>query len=161
MTVSSYVHCQKLQYPRKIALYLGFWYHAVKGFRLAVGRQGNEFNVHFIEGNCNTSMWLCPLWMLIISSDDSPETFKPKLYFMKLPNALNSRNNNLVQWCQKSSGQMLFPLLLKNNNMVMGIVREPKMQSSEMCFSCSKDGSWMSQWSCENCQKIEEFVANL
>lgn len=61
MTVSSYVHCRKLQSARRIAFYLEVWYHhAVKGLTLAVGRQGNEFIVYFIAENLKASLRLGP-----------------------------------------------------------------------------------------------------
>lgn len=67
MTVSSYVHCWKLQSDRRIAFYLEVWYpHAVKGLTSVLGSQDNEFIVHFIAGNLKASLLFSPLWKLII-----------------------------------------------------------------------------------------------
>jgi len=61
MTVSSYLHCQKLQSARKIAFYLEVRYHhAIKGLALAFGSQDNEFIVHFMAGNLKASLQLGP-----------------------------------------------------------------------------------------------------
>lgn len=68
MTVSSYVHCWKLQSARRIAFYLEVWYHrAVKGLTLVFDSQDNEFIVHFIAGNLRASLQLGPQWKLILT----------------------------------------------------------------------------------------------